>query len=133
MPKTTHLGECPCGSRQLYNACCGRWHDGPESLAAPHPVDLMRSRYAAFVLGLSDYLLQTWHPDTRPADVDCGPPDIRWLGLEIRRTGTDLHGVQIVEFVARSKHQGRATRQHETSRFERLDGRWYYRDGAVHR
>ena len=35
-----------------------------------------------------------------------------------------------VEFVARSKLAGRAHRLHETSRFLREDGHWYYLDGA---
>ena len=36
-----------------------------------------------------------------------------------------------VEFVARSKNRGRATRLHETSRFVRDGGRWYYLDGEL--
>jgi SEC-C motif-containing protein len=36
-----------------------------------------------------------------------------------------------VEFVARSKLGGRAHRLHETSRFVREGGRWYYVDGDV--
>ena len=36
-----------------------------------------------------------------------------------------------VEFVARSKLGGRAHRLHETSRFVREDGRWFYVDGDV--
>ena len=36
-----------------------------------------------------------------------------------------------VEFVARSKLGGRAQRLHETSRFVREDGRWYYVDGDL--
>ena len=36
-----------------------------------------------------------------------------------------------VEFVARYKLNGRAFRLHETSRFERVDGRWLYVDGEV--
>ena len=36
-----------------------------------------------------------------------------------------------VEFVARSKLAGRAWRLHETSRFERSGGRWYYLDGTL--
>jgi SEC-C motif-containing protein len=36
-----------------------------------------------------------------------------------------------VEFVARSKLRGRAYRLHETSRFLREEGRWYYVDGQV--
>ena len=34
----------------------------------------MRSRYAAYVLGRSDHVFRTWHPRTRPDDVD---PDRR--------------------------------------------------------
>jgi SEC-C motif-containing protein len=34
-----------------------------------------------------------------------------------------------VEFVARNRVQGRATRMHERSRFVREDGRWFYVDG----
>ena len=36
-----------------------------------------------------------------------------------------------VEFVARSELGGRAHRLHEVSRFERIDGRWYYLDGNL--
>ena len=36
-----------------------------------------------------------------------------------------------VEFVARSKLGGRAQRLHETSRFVREDGRWFYVDGDM--
>ncbi|MFC1665262.1 YchJ family metal-binding protein [Pseudomonadota bacterium] len=34
-----------------------------------------------------------------------------------------------VEFVARFKVEGEAHRLHEISRFEKIDGRWYYLDG----
>ena len=44
----------------------------------------MRSRYSAYALGLSDYLLATWHPSTRPASLDLhGQPPLRWLGLDV--------------------------------------------------
>jgi SEC-C motif-containing protein len=36
-----------------------------------------------------------------------------------------------VEFVARNKLGGRAWRHHETSRFERVGGRWLYVDGDL--
>lgn len=96
---------------------------------APTAEALMRSRYSAFVLGERDYLLATWHPDTRPGSLDADPPGLRWLGLDVRRhtVQDDTHAT--VEFVARSKLSGRAHRLHETSRFVREDGRWYYLDG----
>lgn len=91
----------------------------------------MRSRYTAFVQGREDYLLATWHPATRPASLDLAAEATRWLGLEVRqRTMADAdHGT--VEFVARYRVAGKGYRLHETSRFERLDGRWYYLDGEI--
>jgi SEC-C motif-containing protein len=88
----------------------------------------MRSRYSAYVLGLEDYLLATWHSSTRPAGLDLGSgPQPRWLGLEVkaRSGGGDA---ATVEFVARCRIGGRAQRLHEVSRFLREGGRWYYVD-----
>ena len=87
----------------------------------------MRSRYSAYVLKLDDYLLATWHATTRPTDLD--DASTKWLGLDVKRhqqTGPDT---AIVEFVARFRADGRGHRLHETSRFVREDGRWYYVDG----
>jgi SEC-C motif-containing protein len=94
----------------------------------------MRSRYSAYVLGLVDYLLHTWHPSTRPA-AELLAPDAacRWLGLAIKAE-RDLGAERAeVEFVARYQVAGRATRLHETSRFVREDGRWLYVDGDIQR
>ncbi len=87
----------------------------------------MRSRYSAYVVGHIHYLLATWHPSTAPGDLELSP--IKWLGLEVRHT--DSGGdAGIVEFVARCRDSsGRAQRMHETSRFVRHDGRWFYIDG----
>jgi SEC-C motif-containing protein len=122
---------CPCGRPLTYEHCCGRWHAGPQSLQAPTAEDLMRSRYSAFVLGLLDYLRDTWHPSTRPADLQTMPAGLRWLGLEVRRHATQDADHAIVEFVARSKLGGKAERLHETSRFVREEGRWFYVDGDI--
>ena len=117
---------CPCGSKARYDRCCGPLHDGA---AAPTAEALMCSRYSAFVLSRHDYLLATWHASTRPAGLGPDEPGLKWLGLEVRRhqQHDDTHAV--VEFVARSKLGGRAHRLHETSRFVREQGRWYYVDG----
>lgn len=91
----------------------------------------MRSRYAAFEAGDTEWLLASWHPSTRPAhlQLDVG---IKWLGLEVRdhKAIDETHAE--VEFVARSRLAGgRATRLHERSRFLKEDGRWYYLDGDI--
>jgi SEC-C motif domain protein len=97
---------------------------------APDALALMRSRYAAYVLGLTDYLLDTWHPSTRPARVEPEGPDHRWLRLELRRHAVQDDAHATVEFVAVGKQAGRAHRLHETSRFVREGERWTYLDAA---
>ena len=123
--------SCDCGTTQPYANCCGRYHDGPQHLQAPTAEALMRSRYSAFVHDLSDYLLATWHPSTRPPAVAPNPEGLRWLGLEVRRHTVQDNDHATVEFVARSKLGGRAQRLHEISRFVREDGRWFYVDGDL--
>lgn len=91
----------------------------------------MRSRYSAYVKDLAGYLMDTWHPSRRDPELPRLQPGVQWLGLEVRRHRVldDAHAE--VEFVARSKFGGRAHRLHETSRFLREDGRWYYVDGDL--
>lgn len=122
---------CPCGAGAPYAACCGRFHAGALHLQAPDAEHLMRSRYSAYVLGLADYLLATWHPNTRPARLEPDPPGLKWLGLDVRRHERDGDDHATVSFVARSKLGGRAQRMQETSRFVREGGRWFYVDGDV--
>lgn len=122
---------CPCGTGKTYTACCGRWHQGPQALQAPTAQDLMRSRYSAFVLDKLDYLLETWHPTTRPASLEPNPLAMKWLGLAIKQARDQDADHATVEFVARSRLAGRASRMHEVSRFVREAGRWYYLDGDL--
>ena len=89
----------------------------------------MRSRYAAFALERADYLLSTWHPSTRPAELRL-EPGVKWLGLEVKQHQVIDADHAEVEFVARQRDRsGRAVRLHERSRFVREGGRWYYLDG----
>ncbi|MBN8773042.1 MAG: hypothetical protein BGP20_00710 [Thiobacillus sp. 63-78] len=124
-----NAASCPCGSGRLLADCCGRFHAGDP---APDAASLMRSRYSAYVLGLEEYLRATWHPATCPAVLGLdATPRPQWLGLAVKAHMPldDAHAT--VEFVARYKLNGRAFRLHEISRFERVDGRWLYVDGAI--
>jgi SEC-C motif-containing protein len=126
---------CPCGRNDArgrtlpYAACCGRWLDA--ATPAPDAESLMRSRYTAFVLERSDYLLASWHSSTRPQRVDF-EPGVKWLGLEVRwQEQADAAHAQ-VEFVARQRGRtGSAIRLHERSRFVNEQGRWFYVDGDM--
>ena len=110
-----------------YAACCQPWHAGLEAgVHAPSPEALMRSRYSAYVVGLIDYLLATWHPSTSPGELELSP--VKWLGLDVIRAESS-GDAGVVEFVARCRVNGRAQHMHETSRFVRQDARWYYIDG----
>ncbi len=96
----------------------------------------MRSRYSAFVREDASYLLATWHPSTRPGALEF-EPGIKWLGLEVRLHRTMDDQQAEVEFVARSRLHGRATRLHELSRFKREADpagqmRWFYLDGTLY-
>jgi len=120
---------CPCGSGKSYAACCGPLHAGEKP--APTAEALMRSRYAAYVLKLEDYLLATWHASTRPSELDLAADDSKWLGLEVRAHQQQDATHATVDFVARYRIAGRGHRLRELSRFVREDGRWYYIDGDL--
>jgi len=92
----------------------------------------MRSRYSAYVLGLHDYLLDTWHPATRPPTRVLDAPGTRWLGLKVIAEPPAEADAATVEFVARYRVGGApAQRLHELSRFRREQGRWWYVDGDL--
>lgn len=119
------LIQCPCESGRAYQDCCAPLHNGAHASSAEA---LMRSRYTAYVLALENYLLETWHPTTRPQALNLHEDHaIKWLGLQIKRTETNtMENTAIVEFIARYRSgSGKALRMHEISQFERLD-RWYY-------
>lgn len=126
MRKPVPVSDCPCGSGRSYIACCQPWHAGT---AAPTAEALMRSRYTAYVLDLSPYLLATWHASTRPEELRPEVPAPKWLGLSVKHHHADGDAAT-VEFVARYKVGGRALRLHEISRFVREAGQWFYVDGT---
>lgn len=122
---------CPCGRGPLYDQCCGRYHAGTP---APDAESLMRSRYSAYVVKDVGYLLASWHPQTRPAELSLDEAEgqrTRWLGLSVKQhrlTGDDSAEVQ---FVARYRvGGGSAVKMAEHSRFLRIDQRWYYLDAV---
>ncbi|MEU9500668.1 MULTISPECIES: YchJ family protein [unclassified Streptomyces] len=123
----TPAAPCPCGRAATYGDCCAPFHQG--SAAAPTAERLMRSRYSAFAVGDTGYLLRTWHPSTRPAALDLEPAQ-RWTRLEILGAtgGSAFHTEGTVEFRAHYTLHGHADSQHEHSRFVRQDGAWVYLD-----
>jgi len=127
MPTSTLADPCPCGRPADYARCCGVYHAG----AAPSDAQtLMRARYSAYVRGDTAYLLASWHPSTRPAQLSLDA-DARtfWLGLSVQRTLDTGPDTAEVVFLARYRvGGGSAVRMTEHSRFVRDAGHWYYLD-----
>ena len=128
MNNTYNSASCPCESGRVYKSCCSELHSG--RVLAQTALQLMRSRYSAFALGNAEYLVKSWHPDTRPAKLTIDESQ-RWIGLKIKTVSLGGTGEEegSVEFVARFKVKGKAHRFHENSRFQKVGGRWYYLGG----
>lgn len=124
------LGRCPCLSGSVYGECCAPFITGERD--APTAVQLMRSRFTAYAIGASAYLLATWHPSTRPESLELDPA-MRWYRLDVLRTerGGPFDRDGSVEFRAYSRAGGERGELHETSRFVRDGRRWYYVDGEL--
>ncbi|HEY0332270.1 MAG TPA: YchJ family metal-binding protein [Stenotrophomonas sp.] len=120
---------CPCGRALSYAQCCGRYHGG---VPAPDAESLMRSRYTAYVRLQAAYLLRTWHPSTRPAELSLDEPSgarTTWLGLEVLKTIDTAPDRAEVAFQARYRIGGAsAVRMREHSRFVREQDQWFYLD-----
>ncbi len=121
---------CPCGSSSTYAHCCLPIHKNIRK--AETAEQLMRSRYTACALLNEAFISASWHPDHRPPSTTLDPVN-KWIGLDIKSTqaGGINDETGEVEFVARCKTHGRASRIHEHSRFCRYDGYWVYLDGEL--
>ena len=116
---------CPCGSGLELARCCAPYLRGER--LPPDAQALMRSRYSAYVLGDEAYLLDTWHPRTRPAELDLDRDGrVRWLGLKVRKhevldanrlesgvlqlAEQDCDLAEIIEIVTRARHDAAGER-----------------------
>ena len=131
MSSSGKQGVCPCGTGLLRGHCCGPYLAGEAH--APTAEALMRSRFVAYRDEHKDYLVATWHPDTRPVELAFDGDGINWKRLEVLETkaGGSTDDTGIVEFKAyyQSGHKGGVL--HERSRFSRVDSRWLYIDGEL--
>ncbi|MDH6577409.1 YchJ family metal-binding protein [Kitasatospora sp. MAP5-34] len=129
-PRLSPASPCPCGLTASYAACCGRLHQGQATAATAE--QLMRSRYSAFAARDEAYLLRSWHPDTRPSQLDFDP-GLAWVRLEILAAtdGGPFHTEGTVTFRAHYADGGRAGAMEEQSRFVRHEGAWVYRDALT--
>jgi len=128
------MTNCHCGSGRPFDECCGPYLSGAS--VPPTPEALMRSRYSAFATANVAYLGETLLPGTQD-DFDADQvtewaKNSQWTGLEVRSTadGKDADEA-FVEFVAKFVMDGKELIHHETGRFQKQDGRWWYVDGIM--
>lgn len=127
---------CPCGSGQAYAKCCRIFHEGKEPDSA---LKLMRSRFSAYVYHLATYIIRTTHPASPQYIVD----EKMWRkkiaefsqrttfnGLEILAV-KELENRATITFVAHLGQKGEDATFTETSYFEKVKGKWYYRSGNM--
>lgn len=121
--------RCPCGSGDVFGGCCRPLLDGAP---APTAERLMRSRYTAFSLHDAEYLRESWHPTTRPPEIEF-ESDLEWRRLLIVDTveGGPFDRSGIVEFEAFWRQGDVRGSLRERSRFVRDDRYWAYVDGDV--
>jgi len=128
--------RCRCGSRKKAHRCCAPIHAGRP---APSPEALMRSRYAAYALGLVDHIIATTDPSGPQweADTDAWAERIRsfstatrFVGLSIDASPVPQDGVGYVTFTASLQQHGEDASFTERSRFTAHPARgWRYHSG----
>lgn len=96
----------------------------------------MRSRYAAYALGLVDYVVATTAPDgpqanPDPRDVEAFAARTTFAGLEVLGAGSE-GDAGWVRFRAILTQGARDASFVEKSAFVRRGGRWLYRSAIEH-
>ena len=135
MIKISVNAPCPCHSGRKYKRCCAPLHRGHQ---ASGPAALMRSRYAAYSLGIVSYIIKTtdpagpmWEEDlTRwRASIHTFSSEMHFQGLLImEETLTGDEGY--VTFSAQLSQGSHDASFSERSRFTKVDGGWCYHSGT---
>ena len=129
--------DCPCFSGERTASCCAPLHRGDRE--AETPEQLMRSRYAAFALGLGDYIVRTLaadHPDRAlphaalVLELRRAHERQRFVGLRILQASAAGTEGQVL-FHARVFQKGVDQSFAELSRFVREGQTWRYASGLV--
>ena len=135
---TVTVRDCPCKSGARYAACCAPFHGGGARPDTPEA--LMRSRFAAFALGLGAYLVDTLAADHEeralPRDVlarELGRVKDTQRFLDLRIVSSSAEGDRgEVLFHARVFERGQDRSFAELSSFVREgDGAWRYASGVL--
>jgi len=122
---------CPCDSGNKYKKCCSKYHKGA---FAPDALSLMKSRYSAYAVGDSSYIIKTTHPDN--SDYTSNIKNWKESILSFSKQ-TSFLSLEIIDFIDGEEEafvtfNARLSSGDlkEKSRFLKLYGRWLYADGV---
>ncbi|MGY6647647.1 YchJ family protein [Wenyingzhuangia sp. IMCC45574] len=122
---------CSCGSKKSYKTCCEVIHKDIHKAATP--LDLMKSRYTAYVMGNIEFLMLSHHSSTRPVDekreIAAWAKSVAWIKLEIIEASSVNKEEGFVTFRAYFFEKKLQEEIYETSRFVKENGHWTYIDG----
>ncbi|MGA1931881.1 YchJ family protein [Arcobacter sp. YIC-464] len=127
---------CPCGSSKKYKKCCKIFHNGSNPKTA---LELMKSRYTAYVVGDSKYIIKTTHPSNNEytEDTSSWSSSIKEFSLNSEFTGLVIldfiegEEESFVTFNALIKQNGQDASFVEKSKFLKVDGKWLYHSGVI--
>ncbi len=130
MKKLSPNAPCPCGSGKKYKKCCQVFHKGAYPKNA---LLLMKSRYSAYVVGNSRYIIDTTHKD----NIDYSEDRAKWISeIDSFSKNTEFLGLEILEFIDGKSEASvtfRATFSNgvmvEKSHFLYDGKRWLYHSG----
>lgn len=132
--KISPNNPCPCGSSKKYKKCCKILHNG---VLAKNALELMKSRYSAYVVGDAKYIIKTTHKENNEytADFDLWADSIlsfsknsEFRALEIIEF-TDGEEEAFVTFKANIFQNNKDASFIEKSKFYKVDGLWLYHSG----
>lgn len=124
---------CPCTSGKKYKKCCRRYHNG---MSVPTPTDLVRARYSAYALNLSNFIMRTTHPDNEDYDSNFDDWRFRIESYCLRNIFNELEIVSAEEDKVTYRAEimaffSQSTTIHEESVFAEVNDEWKYLSGEV--
>ncbi|CAA6814441.1 MAG: Unknown protein [uncultured Sulfurovum sp.] len=132
MKKISPNSLCPCGSKNKYKKCCLIYHKGAKPKTA---LLLMKSRYVAYAVGNSSYIVKTTHQNNEQYMTDTKA----WKeSIDVFCKETEFLGLEILEFIdgdeeafVTFKALLSSGEMIEKSRFLKVNGFWLYENGEV--
>jgi SEC-C motif domain protein len=124
---------CPCGSGLTISECCGPYLLG-NKIVDDTPINVLKTRFTAFVLADGEYILKTWHklyrPKTKAKIISIESKSCKYTKLEIIHDEINEDSGKI-EYIARYRKGVIFGYIHEIANFKKEGNEWFYTDGII--